>query len=61
MTIKSIDLILYWNEVTDFELTRELGKLFQAETDRLQKSFSNELAFECWSHDKRNVIYTVVY
>jgi len=25
MTIKSIDLRLYLNEVTDFDLTRELG------------------------------------
>jgi len=40
---KSIDLRLYLNEVTDFDLTRELSKLFQAETHRLKKSFSNEL------------------
>jgi len=29
--------------VTDFDLKRELGKLFQAESHRLKKSFSNEL------------------
>jgi len=40
---KSIDLRLYLNEVTDFDLIRELGQLFQAETHRLKKSFSNEL------------------
>jgi len=40
---KSIDLRLYLNEVTDFALTREFGKLFQAETRRLKNSFSNEL------------------
>jgi len=36
---------LYLNEVTDFALTRELRKLFQAETRRLKKSFSNELVW----------------
>jgi len=40
---KSIDKRLYLNEVTDFDSTRELVKLFQAETHQLKKLFSNEL------------------
>jgi len=32
---------MYLNEATNFDLTRELGKLFQAEIHRLKKSFSN--------------------
>jgi len=43
MTINQLILRLYLNEVTDFDLTRELCKLFQAETHRLKKSFSNKL------------------
>jgi len=31
--------------VTDFDLTRELGKLFQAETNRSQMNLFNTLIF----------------
>jgi len=38
-----MDLRLCLNEVTYFDLIRELGKLFQEKTHRLNKLFSNEL------------------